>query len=76
MKRIRCEAFQNDAGETFDAGPGEVAVGLGTDYDEAFLRGRKYRAKGYSLAQTKSAVKTKSPAFRKEVVRGWSFSRR
>ena len=45
------ENLTNDAGATIDE-PGDTACELGTICDAAFLRGRQYRRKDYSLAES------------------------
>ena len=74
MKHIRGQEFYNDAGETFD-GPTECADVLGTDEDEAFVRGRDYASKGRPPSSIKTATKHKPKAIYVAMLNGYNWQK-
>ena len=75
MKRIHCGEFQNDAGETVD-GPSFKAESFGSDADEAFIRGREYAKKRYSVSSIKTATKHKPKAIFDAMMDGYNWQKR
>ena len=62
----------NDSGETVDSS-GDIALGLGTDVDVAFTRGRAARRKGRSFNGSLRSVKGKPLEYRQHFVNGWKW---
>jgi hypothetical protein len=75
MKRIHCDEFQNDAGETVD-GPSFKAESFGSDADEAFVRGRDYATKRRPASAIKAACKNKPAAICAAMMDGWKWQKR
>jgi hypothetical protein len=75
MKRIHCEEFQNDVGETIE-GKVFIAESLGTDTDEAFVRGRDYAIKRRPASAIKTSCKNKPAAIAAAMLDGWKWQKR
>lgn len=75
MKHSIDPELTNESGQTIDNDP-EIALGLGTEEECAFKRGREWRKRGYTFAGCQSAIAGKSSYYMRHFKNGWKWQDR